>query len=146
MLFSRCGSAYPKQVGHFFEVNMAETPKSVIVESIVAWAKNLVTALLPALDARALVLMVGAGVAAWFSVDKTAEPLLKTAGSFGLWILVILGVVHLARKIVLSKKFDLTEHSDQAKAGNIASAIVFASVMFFVTGIAAASIIAVISR
>lgn len=109
-----------------------EAAKSVIVDSLVTWAKGLITALLPLIDARALVLIGGSGAAAFFSFPATMQPLMLTAVQLVIAFMFAVGVAHLVRKVLLSGKFDLSAFSAEALKGNLAAAIVFVAVLAFV--------------
>lgn len=110
---------------------MAET-KSVILDSLTKWARELIQSLLPLIDARALVLIVGSGVGGWLVFPQSIMPTVKTAAAMVLALVFSAGVVHLIRKILLSKGFDLIEYANKAKESAIGSALVFVAVLAFV--------------
>ena len=114
------------------DIEVVSAPKSIIVDSLVTWAKGLITALLPLIDARSLVLIAGSGAGAWLAFPTAMKPVMLTAAQLVLAIIFAVGVAHLVRKILLSGDFKLSEYAEKALESPIASAIVFVAVLGFV--------------
>jgi len=95
-----------------------------------AYFKEFGQSLLAFFDAR-VVIMLAAFAAGWYFLSDIIKPIISTGFAFVPSIAIATLICLVVRKVLLNNKFDLQDHADRAKGGNMASAIVFAVVMAF---------------